>query len=84
MKEKSGHDTFLQRWKELARSNSSQVIDSDYSILEDQVGPSSKKPWECTVNRGEMIYFPNHWYHATINLEKYTVFVSSFTTETDG
>jgi hypothetical protein len=84
MKEKSGHNTFLQRWKELARSDSSQVIDSDYSILEDPVGPSSKKPWECTVSRGEMIYFPDHWYHATINLEKYTVFVSSFTTETDG
>jgi len=84
MKEKSGHDTFLQRWKELVRPDSSQVIDSDYSILEDQVGPSSKKPWECTVSRGEMIYFPDHWYHATINLEKYTVFVSSFTTETDG
>ena len=39
------------------------------------------KPWECTMNEGEMIYFPDQWHHATINLEKYTVLVSSFTTE---
>lgn len=78
MKERSGHDAFSQRWKDIVGSHSSQ------SLLEDQLGPSSKKPWECTVSRGETIYFPDHWYHATINLEKYTVFVSSFTTETDG
>jgi hypothetical protein len=84
MKEKSGHDTFLLRWKDTVRSGSSHIVDSDKSILEDQVGPSNKKPWECTVSRGEMIYFPDHWHHATVNLEKYTVFVSSFTTETDG
>lgn len=38
-------------------------------------------PWECTVNAGEMIYFPNGWHHATLNLDRYNVFVSSFTTE---
>lgn len=47
-------------------------------------GPSTKKPWECTIHEGEMIYFPDQWHHATINLEKYTVFVSSFTTEHEG
>jgi hypothetical protein len=84
MKEKSGHDTFLLRWKDTVSDSSQKIVDSDKIILEDQVGPSSKKPWECTVSRGEMIYFPDHWHHATVNLEKYTVFVSSFTTETDG
>lgn len=38
-------------------------------------------PYECTLNPGELIYFPNMWWHATINLDPYTSFVSSFTTE---
>ena len=46
-------------------------------------GPSNRKPWECTIHEGEMIYFPDGWHHATINLDRYTVFVSSFTSEHD-
>ena len=38
-------------------------------------------PWECTVVPGELIYFPDQWHHATINLDRYNVFVSTFTTE---
>ena len=38
-------------------------------------------PWECTLNPGDLIYFPDQWHHATINLSPYTVFVSTFTTE---
>jgi len=38
-------------------------------------------PWECTLYPGDMIYFPDHWYHATLNLDHYTAFISSFTTE---
>ena len=38
-------------------------------------------PWECTLNPGDSIYFPDQWHHATINLSPYTVFVSTFTTE---
>lgn len=38
-------------------------------------------PWECTLYPGEMIYFPDMWYHATLNLDTYTAFVSTFTTE---
>ena len=38
-------------------------------------------PWECTLEEGDMIYFPDKWHHATINLDSYTVFVSTFTTE---
>ena len=38
-------------------------------------------PWECTVYPGEMIYFPNEWYHAILNLDNYTSFISTFTTE---
>jgi hypothetical protein len=38
-------------------------------------------PWECTLNPGDLVYFPDQWHHATINLSPYTVFVSTFTTE---
>ena len=34
---------------------------------------------ECVIYPGEKLYFPSQWYHATLNLEPYTVFVSSFT-----
>ena len=50
-------------------------------IRHETMGPSKQKPWECTIHEGEMIYFPDWWHHATINLERYTVFVSSFTSE---
>jgi hypothetical protein len=32
---------------------------------------------ECTVDEGEAIYFPNMWWHATLNLDE-SVFISSF------
>jgi len=67
------HDRFLQRWRQRAVNSSADNIPSK--------GPSSKRPFECTINSGEMIYFPDGWHHATINLDRYTVFVSSFTTE---
>lgn len=53
----------------------------------EQVYPNLKKedlPWECSVYPGEMIYFPNNWHHATLNLDKYNSFVSAFTTEVLG
>mmetsp|Transcript_13794 Transcript_13794/g.16750 ORF Transcript_13794/g.16750 Transcript_13794/m.16750 type:complete len:299 (+) Transcript_13794:106-1002(+) len=43
--------------------------------------PQSKLPYECTLYPGEMVYFPDKWYHATLNLDHYTAFVSTFTTE---
>ena len=42
-----------------------------------------QKPYECTLFPGEMIYFPDKWHHATINLDRFTSFVSTFTTEHD-
>jgi hypothetical protein len=42
---------------------------------------SSSLFYECTLLPGDLLYFPNNWYHATINLDPYTAFVSSFTTE---
>jgi ribosomal protein L16 Arg81 hydroxylase len=43
--------------------------------------PQSALPYECTLSPGEMIYFPDGWHHATINLSQYTAFISTFTTE---
>lgn len=39
------------------------------------------RPLECTLNPGDIIYFPNMWWHATINLDPYSAFVSTFTQE---
>jgi ribosomal protein L16 Arg81 hydroxylase len=44
---------------------------------------ASARPYECSLNPGDIIYFPDQWWHATINLDPYTVFVSTFTTEHD-
>ncbi|XP_075873100.1 jmjC domain-containing protein 8 [Nelusetta ayraudi] len=34
-------------------------------------------PLECTVHPGEVIYFPDRWWHATLNLDT-SVFMSTF------
>lgn len=49
--------------------------------MENVYNTAEPKPEECTLNPGDLIYFPDRWWHATINLDPYTVFVSSFTTE---
>lgn len=36
-----------------------------------------KKPWECTIRPGEVLYFPNWWWHSTLNLRT-SVFISTF------
>ncbi|KAI6214653.1 JmjC domain-containing protein [Aphelenchoides besseyi] len=38
---------------------------------------ASERPFECTIQSGEAIYFPNHWYHSTLNM-KNSVFISTF------
>lgn len=52
-------------------------MENNYMNIEDE----DELPWECTLNPGETVYFPDQWHHATINLDTYTVFVSTFTTE---
>jgi hypothetical protein len=72
------HQNHEKYWKQ-RRSLDSSVDKRRESVSTDS--PSTKKPWECTINSGELIYFPDQWHHATINLDRYTVFVSSFTSE---
>lgn len=40
-----------------------------------------ERPLECTLDVGDLLYFPDMWFHATINLDPYTAFVSTFTQE---
>jgi len=44
----------------------------DYPTLS---GP--EMPYECTLYPGEAIYFPDHWWHGTLNLDS-SVFISTF------
>lgn len=39
---------------------------------------AEEKPLECTLRAGQALYFPSSWYHATLNLDAYTTFVSAF------
>jgi hypothetical protein len=36
------------------------------------------KIWECTLHPGDAIYFPDRWWHTTVNLDAYTSFVTIF------
>lgn len=35
---------------------------------------------ECTLQAGELLYFPSFWHHGVLNLDPYTAFVSIFLT----
>uniref|UniRef100_A0A8C5QZH0 Jumonji domain containing 8 n=1 Tax=Leptobrachium leishanense TaxID=445787 RepID=A0A8C5QZH0_9ANUR len=39
--------------------------------------PEAARPVECTIRPGEVLYFPDRWWHATLNLDT-SVFISTF------
>ncbi|XP_031698307.1 jmjC domain-containing protein 8, partial [Anarrhichthys ocellatus] len=39
--------------------------------------PEEEAPLECTISPGEVLYFPDRWWHATLNLDT-SVFISTF------
>lgn len=39
--------------------------------------PEEEAPLECTIRPGELLYFPDRWWHATLNLDT-SVFISTF------
>ncbi|CAJ0940933.1 unnamed protein product [Ranitomeya imitator] len=39
--------------------------------------PAAERPIECTIRPGEVLYFPDRWWHATLNLDT-SVFISTF------
>lgn len=61
-----------------AIQNSSQL----HWYLEDRPRLESKgylrSLQECTIEPGELLYFPNQWHHGVLNLEAHTAFVSTF------
>ena len=62
------------------------TFDPDFNARHwiEEIYPSlslNDRPWECTLYPGEFLYFPDQWHHATLNLDPYNVFVSTFTTE---
>ena len=73
-KERNSHAEYMTNSYEVKRNGPPLSIMSKNP----ESGPSGKKPFECTIHPGEMIYFPDQWHHATINLDAYTCFVSSF------
>ena len=38
---------------------------------------ASEKPYECICNVGDIIYFPDRFYHATLTVDN-AVFISTF------
>lgn len=42
---------------------------------------SNKDVAKCLVSEGEIIYIPPNWWHATLNIESWNSFVSTFTRE---
>lgn len=49
-----------------------QWLLQDYEPLKKEM-----KVYECTIRPGEAIYFPDKWWHATLNIDS-TVFMSTF------
>ncbi|XP_061761757.1 jmjC domain-containing protein 8 isoform X3 [Nerophis ophidion] len=39
--------------------------------------PADEAPLECTIQPGEVLFFPDRWWHATLNLDT-SVFMSTF------
>ena len=53
-----------------------QWLNTEYKALS-----LDERPLECTLKRGELLYFPTHWYHSTLNLDTHTAFMATFTRE---
>ena len=45
-----------------------------------QLNPS-QMPYECTLDPLDIIYFPDRWWHATLNVDN-AVFISTFLSNT--
>lgn len=91
------HDQSTRHWMEYIYTNTTQLIQAHEQWLllnttaKDSAGKQDNKskhpilkngrPYECTLDPGDMIYFPDRWYHATINCDPYTAFVSTFTSD---
>jgi hypothetical protein len=53
-------------------------LDINLEYSGDEIDANTLKPLECVIYPGEVLFFPDMWSHATLNVDKYTVFVSVF------
>lgn len=53
------------------RSTLSWLLDIYPNLSEEE------RPMQCTIHPGEVLYFPDRWWHATLNLDT-SVFISTF------
>jgi len=77
-------DETSRHWMEYTYTHQFQQTKSSSSSTttqQQQQQQQQQRLYECTLEEGDMIYFPDQWHHATINLDTYTAFISSFTTE---
>ncbi|KAI3382727.1 hypothetical protein SNEBB_007280 [Seison nebaliae] len=68
-----------KRWF-LYAPNYTPIFDGDISSYvwwEKRYGKSQYGLLECTLNEGDLIYFPNGWWHSTLNVDN-NIFFSSF------
>lgn len=52
--------------------------DPDRSHLQYIIENGSVPLFQCNISPGMMLHFPNEWTHATLNLETYNAFISTF------
>ncbi len=51
-------------------------------VLEEYINlKPSQKPYECILEPLDVIYFPDKWWHATLNIDT-AVFMSTFLSQT--
>jgi hypothetical protein len=82
-------DQTSRNWMEFVYTNASKLMtesansngNRELSKEEQHLLSHGGRPYECTLEPGELIYFPDRWHHATINCDRYTAFVSAFTSE---
>jgi len=76
-----------KRWFVYPKGHPMPGFDPSRTTLQwlEEVYPSlspEERPLECVIMPGEVLYFPDRWYHATLNIND-TVFMSTFVLESE-
>ncbi|CAB9518627.1 JmjC domain-containing protein 8 [Seminavis robusta] len=88
------HDQSTRNWMEYTYTNETKLrlYHADFLLKQQQQDVWQKqdkqhsilpngRPYECTLEPGDLIYFPDRWHHATLNCDPYTAFISTFTSD---
>jgi hypothetical protein len=54
------------------------VASSSFATVNPSAAPGETAFFDCTIEPGEVLYFPTNWMHATLNQDQYNFFVSVF------